>query len=220
MKVGIIGTGNIGSALARSLVAAGHQVTLAGRDQEKLATAAAATGASAGSVTDAATGADITVLAVYWPSASELATQVAAANPGTVIVDVTNPATPDFSAPAFPGGPSAAEQLQALVPGTAVVKAFNTVFAANLANTAGHGVELDGLYAADDAAAAAKVAALIASIGLRPVKVGGLVRARELEALAWLNITLNMTTGGDWRSAFTIVGAPAGAVATPEPVAA
>src|SRR5690606_3744623 len=117
--------------------------------------------------------------------------------------------TPDFSAPAFPGGPSAAEQLQALVPSTPVVKAFNTVFAANLADTTTHGVELDGLYAADDTAAAAKVAALIASIGLRPVKVGGLVRARELEAMAWLNITLNMTTGGDWRSAFRLVGAPA-----------
>jgi predicted dinucleotide-binding enzyme len=220
MKIGIIGTGNIGGALARSLVAAGHSVTLAGRDQAKLATVAAATGAAAGSVADAAAGADVTVLAVYWPSASELATQVAAANPGTVIVDVTNPATPDFSAPAFPGGPSAAEQLQALVPGTAVVKAFNTLFAANLADTAAHGVELDGLYAADDTAAGATVAALIASLGLRPVKVGGLVRARELEAMAWLNITLNMTTGGDWRSAFRLVGAPAAAVSAPEPAAA
>lgn len=139
MKVGIIGTGNIGSALARSLVAAGHQVTLAGRDQEKLAAVAAASGATAGSVADAATGADVTVLAVYWPSASELATQVAE---------------------------------------------------------------------------------LITSIGLRPVKVGGLVRARELEAMAWLNITLNMSTGGDWRSAFRLVGAPAAAVSTPELLAA
>lgn len=220
MKVGIIGTGNVGGALARSLVAAGHSVTLAGRDQDKLGSVAAATGATAGSVADAAAGADIVVLAVYWPAPTELAPQIAAVNPGTVIVDVTNPVTADFSGPLFPGGPSASERLQELVPGTPVVKAFNTLFAANLADSAGHGVEIDGLFAADDAAAGAQVAELIASIGLRPVKVGGLVRARELEALAWLNITLNMTTGGDWRSAFRLVGAPAGAVATPAPAAA
>ena len=211
MKVGIIGTGNVGGALARSLVAAGHQVKIAARDQEKLASVAAATGATVGSVEDAAQS-DVTILAVYWPSASELTTAVATANPATVIVDVTNPATPDWSGPAFPGGPSAAEQLQTLVPGTAVVKAFNTLFASNIADPKSHGVEIDGLYAADSAAAAAAIAELLASIGLRPVKVGGLVRARELEALAWLNIQLQMATGGDWRSAYKLVGAPAVAV--------
>ena len=101
------------------------------------------------------------------------------------------------------------------MPGTAVVKAFNTLFASNIADPKGHGVEIDGLYAADDVAAGATIAELLASIGLRPVKVGGLIRARELEALAWLNIQLQMATGGDWRTAFTLVGAPAVAVGAP-----
>jgi 8-hydroxy-5-deazaflavin:NADPH oxidoreductase len=218
MKVGIIGTGNVGGALAGSLVKAGHAVTLASRDQDKLGAVAAATGAGAGSIAQAAT-ADVVVLAVWYPSLVEVAREVVAANPRAILVDVTNPVAPDFSAQAHPGGPAAAEEIAAALPGTAVVKAFNTNFAQVLADPDLHGVQLDSLYATDDDAAAATVATLIASIGLRPVRAGGLVRARELEAFAWLNITLNFA-GGDWRTGYAYVGAPSGALAAPVPAGA
>jgi len=214
MKVGIIGTGNVGGALAKSLTAAGHSVTLAARDAAKAQSVATATGAASGTIAQAAA-ADVVILAIPYPSLEAVGREVAAANPGAVLVDATNPGKPDWSGLATAGGPSAAEQLAAVVPGSVVVKAFNTLFASVSADPSTHGEEVDGLYATDDDAAATKVATLIASIGLRPVRVGGLIAARELEALAWLNITLQMRTGGDWRSAYRLVGAPLAAVGIP-----
>jgi hypothetical protein len=62
--------------------------------------------------------------------------------------------------------------------------------------------------ATDDPRARDEVAALVRSMGYRPVYVGPLARTRELEAVAWLNISLQMQTGGDWRTAIALVGAP------------
>jgi 8-hydroxy-5-deazaflavin:NADPH oxidoreductase len=78
-------------------------------------------------------------------------------------------------------------------------------------------VTVDGLYATDDPDAAETVAAVIESIGLRPVNAGGLVRARELESLAFLNIQLQLRNGGAWDTAVTLVAPPAKAT---EPKAA
>ena len=63
--------------------------------------------------------------------------------------------------------------------------------------------------AGDDAAAKATVLELVASIGLNPVDVGPLSRARQLEGLAFLNITLNIANGGTWQSGWKLIGAPA-----------
>jgi len=70
-------------------------------------------------------------------------------------------------------------------------------------------VTVDGLYATDDPVAAETVAEVIESIGLRPVNAGGLARARELEALAFLNIQLQLRNGGSWDTAVTLVAPPA-----------
>lgn len=73
-------------------------------------------------------------------------------------------------------------------------------------------MELDALFATDDQDARARVGALMRSLGFRPVYVGGLARARELEAMAWMNIQLQMSAEGDWRTSFTLVGAPQAAI--------
>ncbi len=84
-----------------------------------------------------------------------------------------------------------------------------------------HGGTLDGFFATDDDAARARTADLLRSIGLRPVDVGPLARARELEALGWLNIQLQVRYNGDWRTALKLVAAPAAATAPAlEPVGA
>ncbi len=67
--------------------------------------------------------------------------------------------------------------------------------------------------AGDDAAAKAVVLELVASIGLNPVDVGPLARARQLEGLAFLNMALNITNEGSWQSGWSLVAAPAGKVA-------
>lgn len=89
-----------------------------------------------------------------------------------------------------------------------MVKAFNTLFAGVQADPSTHGVTLDALYATDDDRARVEVGDLLRSMGFRPVHVGPLARARELEAIAFLNIQLQMQAHGDWRTAVALVGAP------------
>jgi hypothetical protein len=92
-----------------------------------------------------------------------------------------------------------------------VVKAFNTLFAGVQGNPAALGTTLDALYATDDDAAAATIAALAESIGFRPVRVGPLAAARELEAMAWLNIRLQLLSDGGWQTSYLLVAPPAAA---------
>ncbi len=209
MKVTVIGTGNVGTALGGSLVRAGHSVTLAARDAEKTRRVAAQLGASAAADVQAGVqGADIVILAIPFGAIEAVAGDIGRTADGTVVVDVTNPLKPDYSGLATEGGPSAAEQLAVLLPGARIVKAFNTMFGSVQADPTALGTTLDALFATDDDIARTKVTALIGSLGFRPVDAGSLDAARQLEALAWLNMRIQMASGGDWRSSFVLVGAP------------
>jgi hypothetical protein len=214
MKVAIIGTGNVGRALGGSLARAGHEVTFAGRDVAKTERVASELGGfAADTAADAAQGVDAIVLAIPSGEVAAVVTGIASAAVGKVVLDATNPLKPDYSGLANAGGPSTAELVAELVPGAHVAKAFNTLFGAVQADPTTHGTMLDALYATDDEVAAAAVSELASSIGFRPVRVGPLAAARELEALAWLNIRLQMIDNGDWRTAVVLVGAPAISVA-------
>ena len=214
MKIAIIGTGNVGTALGTSLVRAGHSVTLTGQDAAKATAAAALIGAQAGaSLASAVEAAEVVVLAVPYASVEAVAADIAPVVSGKVVIDATNPLKADYSGLATEGGPSGAERIAALLPTSRVVKAFNTLFASIQGNPDVHGQMVDALLAGDDVAAKAVVASLIKSIGLRPVDAGSISGARELEALAWLNISLQMRTGGSWNSSFVLVGAPDSAIA-------
>ncbi len=213
MRIAVIGTGNVGSALGGSFVRAGHEVTFAALDRdatvevaERFAAASAATPA------EAASQADVVVLAVPFGVAETIAATVAVAAPNAVIIHATNPLRPDYSGLATADGPSGAERIAAAAPGARVVKAFNTVFAGLQADPSADGGLVDVLVAADDPDAKSTVAGLVRSIGARPIDAGPLAEASALEAMAWLNIQLQMRAGGDWRSTFVLVGAPDAAV--------
>ena len=209
MDIAVIGTGNVGKALGSSLAHAGHTVTFAARDAGKTKQVADEVGASwATTPAEAARGADAIVLAVPYGELEATAAEVREASGGKVIVDATNPLKADYSGLANICEPSDAERLATLLPGAHVAKAFNTLFAAVQADPTTHGSTLDVLYATDDDQAASTVTELATSIGFRPVRVGPLAAARELESLAWLNIRLQMISGGDWRTAPVLVGAP------------
>lgn len=212
MNIAIIGTGNVGSALGGSLARAGHAVTFAGRDAGEAAGVAASAGSDSASVVDAARTADVIVIAVPHAASAEVAAAIAPVAAGKVVVDVTNPLAADYSGLAIQGSTSAAEQLAAALPGASVVKAFNTLFAGIQGDPSAHGTRLDALFATDDESAAITVGGLAASMGFRPVKVGPLAAARELESLAWLNIRLQMLASGSWQTAFVLVAPPPAAV--------
>ena len=202
MKVAIIGAGNVGKALATSFTRAGHEVTISASTPESAREAAAATGATAASSNvAAATDASVVILAVpYVGAGADVAGQIREAVAGKTVIDVTNPIKPDFSGLATSDS-SGAEEFQRLLPAAHVVKAFNTIFAANQANPT---TDIDGYVAGDDAKAKATVMGLVESMGFSPVDVGPLSAARHLEGMAWLNIGLNASNGWGWTSAWRL----------------
>ncbi|MEA2607884.1 MAG: 8-hydroxy-5-deazaflavin:NADPH oxidoreductase [Chloroflexota bacterium] len=209
MKIAIIGSGNVGRALATSFTRAGHQVVLASRDPEHAGEVAAATGArSASSSAEAAASAELVVLAIPFASAGDVATEIREAVAGKPVIDVTNRISFGTNGAEIDTSSSNAEEIAALLPDAKVVKAFNTLFAPSQADPILDGVQLDGFVAGDDLDAKRLVIALIDSIGLDPIDVGPLARARQLEGLAFLNMTLQMANNGAWRSAWKLVAAP------------
>jgi NADPH-dependent F420 reductase len=209
MDIAIIGAGNVGRALATSFVRAGHTVTITSRDPEHAGSVATDVGADVAESNAAATArADIVVLATPFSSADTIAAEIADEVTGKVVIDATNRMSFGAEGPEIDGTTSNAEELAALLPNAKIVKAFNTLFAPNQSDPIAEGIRLDGFVAGDDADARATVLDLIASIGLNPVDVGPLSRARQLEGLAFLNITVNMANGGSWQSGWKLVGAP------------
>lgn len=193
MKVTIIGAGNMGRGIGTRAVAGGHEVEIVDREPADAQKLAEELGGSATAVEPGAPlGGDVVVLAVYYPGIKDAVRQYADQLAGKVVVDITNPVnTETWDSLATPPGTSAAEEVQELVPeGTPVVKAFNTTFAGTLIGGEVAGQQLDVLIAGDDDEAKRKVSQLASDAGLRPVDVGPLRRAQQLEHLGLLHISL------------------------------
>jgi NADPH-dependent F420 reductase len=209
MNIAIIGAGNVGRALATAFTRAGHAVTFSSQDPEHAAAAATATGASAAtSNAEAASGAQIVVLAIPFASAETVAAEIREAVAGKPVIDVTNRMSFGPNGPTIDNGVSNAEQLAVWLPTAHVVKAFNTLFASHQNDPIADGTQLDGFVAGDDESSKKTVLDLIRSMGLNPVDVGPLARSQQLEQLAFLNIALNATANGSWTSGWRLVGAP------------
>ena len=202
MKIGIIGAGNVGSALAGSMVKAGHTVSVSASKPESAEKAAGETGARAARTNkEALEGAEMVILAVPGNVLDGVVRELGKDLDGKVVVDVTNQMSPDALCE------SAAERVQKNAPRARVVKAFNTAFASHHADPQVDGTNVDAFVAGDDADAKKTVLRLAEQIGFRPVDAGGLKMARALEGMALLNIQLNMR-GEDWswQSGWKLVG--------------
>ena len=208
MKVLVIGAGNMGSAFVKQISAAGHQVSVTARDAAKVAALAAQyPGVKAVTPASAAEGQDVVVLATGYADAVG-ALQAVGNLQGKTVVDITNPLTADYMGLTLGHSTSAAEEIAKAVPGTNVVKAFNTLFAQVLAQgaTLADGAQATVFYAGDDAAAKQTVQTLAASLGFATADAGGLQNARYLEPLAGLNIYLGYGAGRGTGIAPTWVG--------------
>lgn len=197
MKVTVIGAGNMGSAFVRQLVGAGHQVSVAARDAAKAAQVAAAhPGAVAVPAAGAAQGADVVVVATGYADAVA-ALRTADVQAGQTVIDITNPLTADYMGLTLGHSTSAAEEIAKAVQQAALVKGFNTVFAAVLAEGAdfGAGRKVSVFVASDSAPAKQQATQLATSMGFEVVDAGGLKNARYLEPLAGLNIYLGYGAG-------------------------
>lgn len=189
MKVAIIGTGNMGAGLASLLATAGHEVSIGARDLVKAAALAEQIGHGAvgGGIAAAAKLADVVILALPFGAAAE-AIKLADDLSGKVLVDISNPISPDYKELVIGHSTSAAEEIQKLAPQARVVKAFNTIFAQLLASESRAGKTLQVFVAGDDAAAKASVSELAKSAGFEAVEAGPLSNSRFLEPIGEMNI--------------------------------
>jgi predicted dinucleotide-binding enzyme len=191
----IIGGGNMARALGTRAVAAGRAVQILDRTPENAAKLAAELGGgtSSGGLNEIPAG-DLVVLALYFGPAKEVATHYGDTLSGKTVIEISNPANAEtFDSLQVPAGSSAAEEIAALLPGAVVVKAFNTTFAGPLTEgTTSSGQPLDVFIASDSEKARSEVAAFAAAAGLRPLQVGGIHHARELEGFQLLVMGLQL----------------------------
>lgn len=191
MKIGVSGAGNVGGELGRLWAAGGHQVTFGARDPAEKGTAE---GVRVATIADAASPAEVVVLAVPWGAARE-ALAAAGDLSGTVLIDATNPLGPGLTL-ATGDLASGAEQIAAWAVGARVVKAFNSTGWNNFEQPQFGGQRASMLLCGDDAAARATVAQLAGAFGFEPVDCGPLANARHLESLALLWIWLAINGNG------------------------
>jgi hypothetical protein len=200
MNIGIVGSGNMGSALGKIWASKGHKVVFSySRTLEKLQAAATAAGANAstGSPMEAAQFADVIFLGVA-PNVLEDALQAAGSLADKVVISCVSGLKPDWSGQTM-GLPtdltiSVAEQIAQLAPGAKVVEAFNTTFAEILQSESREfGSDRPSIfYCGDDRDAKVIAASLIEDCGYEAVDAGGLRVARSLESLAtiWVQMAL------------------------------
>ena len=182
-KIGLIGSGNVGSNLGRVWASKGYQVMFSSRDIEadrKLA-AQVGSGARAGTPQEAAAFADVLVFAVPYGALPELGRSLGAALQGKVLIDACNPFPQRDGAIAEEARAQGAGAVSArLLPGARIVRAFNAVGAARMGVMHQTPGKVGMPIASDDQAAVEVASSLIRDIGFEPVLVGRLDMGRFL----------------------------------------
>jgi NADPH-dependent F420 reductase len=188
-RVSIIGTGNMGQAIAAIAGKGGNSVELIGSAD-----------------TDQQVTGDVVVLAVPYPAVADVLARRGESFTGKVVVDITNPLDfSTFDSLTVPADSSAAAEIAAALPQSRVLKAFNTTFAGTLAAGTVGSLPTTVLIAGDDADAKALLTGIVTAGGLRAVDAGSLRRARELEALGFLQLTLAAGEKISWTGGFGLV---------------
>ena len=179
-KIGIIGNGNVGSALERGVKRAKREVRAVGNDKAQ--------------VRATAEWADTLILAVPFGALEDVAANIAPVVEGKTVIDVTNALTEDMSL-ALGYTTSGAEELQKKLPAARVVKAFNTQFAQHMDSGRIGEQRLTMFAAGDDQPAKREVLEIASAIGFDAVDAGPLKNARLLEPMGYMNIQLGYVLG-------------------------
>ncbi|HEX4235637.1 MAG TPA: NADPH-dependent F420 reductase [Caldimonas sp.] len=182
MKVGIIGTGSIGSAFAAHLARAGHELLLSNsRGGDSLAALIRSLGPKSQAVArDVAAEAELVVLAVPWDRVPSALDGLPPWN-GRILIDATNPVEPGFRLAEL-GGRASTEVVQSLAPGARVVKAGNTLLAAVLARDPKQAGGRRVLFVCgDDVEAKATVVQVLGELGFATVDLGTLASGARLQ---------------------------------------
>ena len=189
-NVTIFGDGNMGRAIADILTAGDATVN-------HITTSDDGSGSVSG---------DLVILAVPYPAVAEIVRTYGDQLAGKTVVDITNPVDfQTFDSLVVPADGSAAAELADALPSSKVLKAFNTTFAATLATKSVGPNPTTVLIAGDDADAKAQLAAALKAGGVDAVDAGSLRRARELEAVGFLQMGLALSEKVGWTGGFGVV---------------
>lgn len=186
--VSILGKGTMGTAIAGIVERGGNVAeSFDSKDTDKPVTG------------------DVVVLAVPYPVVKDVLTQRADQLAGKIVVDITNPLDFEtFDSLTVAPDSSAAAEIAAALPTSHVLKAFNTNFAATLSSGTVGDAATTVLIAGDDADAKASLAEIVTAGGLVATDSGSLRRARELESLGFLQITLAAAEKVGWTGGFAV----------------
>jgi predicted dinucleotide-binding enzyme len=192
MRIAIIGKGHVGNALYNGLREK-HETKFGHRSPEE-------------PVAEAAKWGEIIILAVPYESANDAIEAIRPHADGKVVIDVMNAVGENFDL-TISCSTSTAEQTQKKLPKTKVVKAFNTVFAANQSKGKLGEEQLTAFVASDDVKAKDTVAQLTRDIGFEPVDCGSLRAARYLDAMAMMLMQLAFINGMGTKIGYKLVRA-------------
>jgi len=188
-SLSILGTGNMGQVIASVAAKGGHSVQQLGQNDLGIPV----------------TG-DIVVLAVPYRAVADVIAQRGEQLAGKIVVDITNPLNFEtFDSLLVPADSSAAAEIAAALPSSRVLKAFNTTLAGTLAAGTVGPLATTVLIAGDDADAKSTLADVVTSGGLKAIDAGSLKRARELEAVGFLQLTLAANEKVPWTGGFGVV---------------
>ena len=193
MRIGIIGSGQVGQTLAQGLKKHGYETRIASRTAAKLADFSKSAGIQAGTFAEVAAWGDVVVLAVKGDAAEAAMREAGAAHVhGKLVIDTTNPIAaepPDDGVLRFFTSPndSLMERLQKAFPDARFVKAFNSVGSGLMVNPVfPGGAKPTMFYCGNDAGAKAIVARIIEQFGWDGADMGTVTAARAIEPLCQL----------------------------------
>jgi predicted dinucleotide-binding enzyme len=199
MRIGILGSGSVGPALARGYARHGHDVRIGTRQPH-------VDGLPVGAPREVAGEAELVVLAVRGSASVDVVSGLAAELEGKVLVDATNPLDTSTAPPGLFVGTtdSLGEQVQRAVPGARVVKAYNTVGNALMVDPDLPGGPPTMFVAGNDADAKTTVSEMLRATGWDVADLGGIEASRWLEAMCMAWVLYGVTSGG-WGHAFRLL---------------
>ena len=211
--IAIIGaTGGMGSAIARGLAQGSYRLILMSKNKKKLwelADSLKAGDAKADIDTtdcakDVSWEGDVIIVATPYKAEKEVAERIREVATGKIVISISNPLNEEMNDLLTDPESSAAEELQALLPDSRVVKAFNTTFAADFASPEIDGRKADAFIAGNDPSALQTVSKLVAESGFNPVFAGDLTFSRTLERMQLMLIQIGLRNNFNWFAGWKI----------------
>jgi len=212
--IAIIGaTGNMGSGIAKSLSKSNNRLLLFAKQSDKVQALVeeikkgnpAAEAEAITSLANASWEADIIILAVPYAAEKEIAATIKEVANQKIVISISNPLNETYSGLVTSPDTSAAEELQKLLPNSKVIKAFNTVFAADFATPVIGGQQADAFIAGSDGSALQTVSDLVQKAGFNPLVAGDLAVSRTLENMMVLLIQLTIKNNYNWVAGWKVL---------------